>query len=80
MKKLSLILVSAALLVSCSSQHREREELKYEIHGNVEYRGQTRPAIWITDTFEVHHDTIVITNSDSSQWRIAPPYTVYVKD
>jgi uncharacterized protein YcfL len=79
MKKLSLILVSAALLVSCSSQ-KEKKEMKYSIHGNVEYRGQSRPAIWITDTFEVHHDTIVITNSDSSQWRIAPPYTVYVKD
>lgn len=73
------MLIAATLLASCSTQ-QGTDKQRYSVHGLVEVKGKRLPAIWYTDTFEVIRDTIVITNSDSSQWRIAPPYTIYVKN
>lgn len=76
MKKLMFILFIG--LTSCTMK-----EYKYEIHGkvNVSTSGtnQMRDAIWLTDTISFDGDTAYYFNSDGSQVRISPPYTLIDK-
>jgi hypothetical protein len=69
-----------ALLSSCSTSTKPKEQMRFTIRGTVSVDGKSSPAIWCTDEFEVKRDTIIITNSDSSQWRIAPPYRIVVRN
>ena len=70
MKKLLLVL----LLASCTNK-----EYKYKIEGTVETKDGARPAIWYTDTISFDGDTAYYFNSDGSQVRISPPYTLIDK-
>jgi hypothetical protein len=73
------IVITISMMTCLSCKRGKTIEYRWRIHGHVRMSTDprdttTHPAIWLTDTFEMHNDTVVITNSDSSQWRIAPPY------
>jgi hypothetical protein len=83
MKKLMLIPTLSLMILSCkvkSSETRDLSKFKYEIKGNVYTKGGPHPAIWYTDTISFHGDTVCYQNSDSSIVRIAPPYTINVRE
>ena len=44
---------------------------------NVVVKGDTMPAIWYTDNYVIHDDSIVYYNSDSSMVSIKKPYALY---
>jgi hypothetical protein len=78
MKKIYFITL-AVLFFSCKGK-QERKPLinfKYKIEGEVTVKDRKHPAIWMTDTFDLKDDSIIITNSDKSTYRIAPPYKIY---
>jgi hypothetical protein len=65
------------------------KDWKYKIRGEVEakvkttewplaprYETKKRKAFWYTDEYRITNDTLVITNSDGSEWKIAPPYEI----
>jgi hypothetical protein len=71
----------ATLLMACGSCNQKRIDYRWRIRGHVRMSTDsndttTHPAIWMTDTFRIVRDTLIITNSDSSQWRVAPPYQI----
>ena len=70
---LMVTLVIAMIAASCQS---DKKQWPYRIDGRVKTGEGLRPAIWYTDSFTLKGDTLIITNSDRSQWKIAPPYTV----
>ena len=63
-------------MFTCTSCDQQQIQYRYRIEGQVPYKGGTHPAVWLTDTFVTVNDTLIITNSDSSKWSIAPPYTI----
>lgn len=86
MKKLIFIL-AVVLFFSCESK-----EFKYKIEGEIlsltrtsqwpekpKYDTIVRKAYWYTDTFEVANDTVIIRNSNGTNFRIAPPYVIKQK-
>ena len=65
------------------------KQWKYRIQGEVEarvketewpqaprYSVKKRVAIWYTDEYQIVNDTVVITNSNGSSWKIAKPYKI----
>jgi hypothetical protein len=72
MKKLLLI---ALLLTSCIDK-----QYKYKITGKVYVpTSGTNPmhdAVWYTDSLNFDGDTLYYFNSDSSEVRIYPPFTI----
>ena len=65
------ILTLFLLLLSCDGK-----KYKYEIKGNVMTKKGPHPAIWYTDTISFDGDTAYYFNSDRSEVRILPPYTL----
>lgn len=76
MKK--LLLITLIFLYSC-----EFKQFKYEIRGSIKknHNGyiKTYPAKWYTDEFDFDEDTIYYFNSDGSEVRIYPPFTIIQK-
>jgi hypothetical protein len=68
------MVITISMMTCLSCKRGKTVEHRWKIEGQVPWKDSTHAAIWLTDTFEMHNDTVVITNSDSSQWRIAPPY------
>lgn len=79
MKRIYFLLL-VALFFSCKGKKNQvshRIDYRYRIKGEVTVKGKPHPAIWMTDTFDIKEDSIIITNSDNSTYRIGPPYQVY---
>jgi len=70
MKKLISILI-VLLVFSCG-----RNDYRYKIKGTVMTDKGPHPAIWYTDTLGFDGDTAYYFNSDGSEVRIYPPYTI----
>jgi hypothetical protein len=73
---IGLILTIAMFTCTSCETNQKQIHYRYRIEGQVPWKGTTHAAVWLTDTFVNRNDTLIITNSDSSQWRIAPPYTI----
>lgn len=78
---LTAITIYIISFIACSCNGK-RIDYRYRIEGRVRTSVKAEDttwhsAIWVTDTFRVSNDTIIITNSDSSKWRIAPPYSIH---
>lgn len=68
-----ILYISAILLLGCSGL-----EYKYHIVGKVILKDSCfRDAEWYSDTISFDGDTAFFKNSDGSEVRIYPPYTVY---
>lgn len=79
MKKLiSILFIIGIILFSC-----ENKKYRYEIHGKVYVPTNgisgLHDAIWLTDTISFDGDTLYYFNSDGSEVRITPPYTLIDK-
>lgn len=70
MKKIVLLLSLALTIVSCGRNY------EYKIHGTVTVNDTVYPAIWYTDTISFDKDTAYYFNSDGSEVRIYPPFTI----
>jgi hypothetical protein len=73
MKKIILLLTILFGILSCEV----KPQFKYKIEGFVMVKGDTMPAIWYTDNYVIHDDSIVYYNSDSSMVSIKTPYKLY---
>jgi hypothetical protein len=76
-----VVSVLTLTMMTCFSCRQKTIDYRYRIHGQVRMSTNPKdslfhPAIWMTDTFRIVNDTLIITNSDSSQWRVAPPYKI----
>ena len=71
MRKIILGLSLLTLISSCKFKN-----YKYRIEGNVMVNDTLYPAIWYTDTISFDNDTDYYYNSDSSEVRIYPPFTI----
>lgn len=71
MKKIILFLFLVTLISSCNNR-----EFKYRIDGTVKVNDTIYPAIWYTDTISFDNDTAYYYNSDGSEVRIYPPFTL----
>lgn len=71
MKKLILFLFIMTLISSCNNR-----KFKYRIDGTVTVNDTIHPAIWYTDTISFDKDTAYYYNSDGSEVRIYPPFTL----
>jgi len=79
MKKLvSILVILTLVLLTCGDK-----KYRYEIHGKVYVPTNgisgLHDAIWLTDTISFDGDTIYYFNSDGSEVRINPPYTLIDK-
>jgi hypothetical protein len=51
---------------------------RYQIRGYVQIEGESRPAIWYTDSIDhISDDSITYHNSDGSRVVIDSPYILY---
>jgi len=66
-----IFLIGLLFLVSCG-----RNDYRYKIKGTVMTKKGPHPAIWYTDTISFDGDTAYYFNSDGSEVRIYPPYTI----
>ena len=71
MKKLILFLFIMTLISSCNNR-----KFKYRIDGTVTVNDTIHPAIWYTDTISFDKYTAYYYNSDGSEVRIYPPFTL----
>jgi hypothetical protein len=75
MKRLVFIMLLGSMFVSC-----DKNEYRYEIRGKVYVPtsgvNPMHDAIWYTDTISFDGETIYYFNSDGSEVRINPPYTL----
>jgi hypothetical protein len=76
MKK--LLIFSLLFLTSCDF-HLFKYQIKGQIVKNQNGKTKTYNSVWYTDTFDFDEDTIYYFNSDGSETRIYPPYTVIQK-
>jgi len=76
MKK--LLIFSLIFLTSCDF-HLFKYKIKGQIIKNQNGNMKTYNSVWYTDTFDFDGDTIYYFNSDGSETRIYPPYTVIQK-
>lgn len=65
------ILIATLLLFSC-----KHKPYRYKISGYIEVNGNLHRTLWYVDTFNLKNDTVYYTNSDGSQLKIGPPFTI----
>ena len=50
--------------------------MRWEVRGQIPWKGKTHPAHWYSDTLTDWGDSVGYTNSDGSRVVIRPPYTI----
>ena len=71
-----LMMLTLSLFLITNCKRVNPQDMRYEIHGYVNYGGEVRKAIWYTDTIELGDNYATYTNSDGSEVVIPAPFVL----
>ncbi len=73
---LFLLMLTISMFFITNCKRVRTQDMRYEIHGYINYGGEIRKAIWYTDTIELGENYATYTNSDGSQVVIPAPFVL----
>ena len=65
-----------SLLIMSQCQRQPEKKWRYEIHGQVQYKGEPHDAIWFTDSIEIGENYLRYENSNGTEVIIPSPFVL----